>query len=85
MGACALNQDHDPVRDEVAHVVAPHVDVPSELAIHRVQRDLDARCVILPHCRRSELLVTETAEDRTQIHHLLSRHRRRDVFGLRRA
>eukprot|EP00961_Rhodomonas_salina_P265181 3584502-Rhodomonas_salina.1 len=85
VGAGALDQDHDPVRHEVAHVVASHVDVPSELAVHWVQRDLDAHCVVLPHCRRPELLVSEAAEDRMQIHHLLSCHRRCNILSLCRA
>eukprot|EP00961_Rhodomonas_salina_P016512 222459-Rhodomonas_salina.1 len=42
--ASALNQDHDLVRDEVTHVVAPDVNVASELAIDGVEGDLDTSC-----------------------------------------
>eukprot|EP00961_Rhodomonas_salina_P295023 3935052-Rhodomonas_salina.1 len=78
---CALDQHHDAVLYKVSDLVTPHIDVTCEFPVDGVLCDLYAGRVIFPDFRSGCLLNAEAPQDRSKVHHLLSRHGCSDIFS----
>eukprot|EP00961_Rhodomonas_salina_P252101 3407973-Rhodomonas_salina.1 len=64
--ACALDEYHGSVLDQITYEVVSYVNVPREFTIHRVVSYLDTGCVVLPHYRGVLLLVSKSSKHRSE-------------------
>ena len=78
-----LHKLHHAVSYEVPDEIASHVNVPGEIVIYRIFRNLNAGGIILPDLGGIQLFDSKSSQHCSEVHNLLSTHAGCDILSLR--